>query len=500
MSPRGVIAAAAKAGGYSSALPGERQIRAALADPRREQEGILRRYLTRNADTDFGRRFRFDQVRTVAEFQRRVPLHDYDAIAGDIDRIAAGESRVLTAEPVRRLATSSGSTRARKLIPYTAELQREFDRAIGPWIVDLFRRDRSLMRGCAYWSITPSAPVPANGHGGGPPVGFEEDSAYLGGVRKRLIDMVMAVPGDVRHVTDATAFRRATLAHLRRRRDLRLISVWHPSFLELLLDAAGDDFDWRAHWPNLRLVSCWADAHAAAPAAALARRLEGVRIQPKGLLATEAFATVPYAGATPVAVRSHFFEFLDGDAVRLIDELQPGRIYSVVVTTAGGLWRYRLHDRVRVEGFVERTASLRFVGREDGVSDHFGEKLSEGFVGNVIREVLALAGVDARFSMLAPDASGDAFRYVLFIEPSVEPPRDLAARLDAALRANPHYDHCRALGQLGPARVFVIRDGGFEQYAAELTRTGRRLGDIKPTPLCRRTAVWTSAFQGSWAR
>jgi hypothetical protein len=495
---RAAVATAANAAWFFSALPAERAFRAALGDPRRAQEAILRRYLSRNADTAFGRRYGFADIHTVEQFQRRVPLSDYDTLAGDIERIAAGEPSVLTADHVIRLATSSGSTAARKLIPYTAELQREFDRAISPWIVDLFRSDPQLACGCAYWSITPRAPQQKLKASAGPPIGFEEDSAYLGGVRKRLVDAVMAVPATVRDVADRKTFLKITLEHLLRRRDLRLISVWHPSFLELLLDAAENGIDWHAHWPNLRLVSCWGDAHAAAPAVALGKRLPGVRIQPKGLLATEAFVTIPYGDARPVAVRSHFFEFIDesGDA-RLVDELEQGRLYSVVVTTAGGLWRYRLGDLVEVDGFVGHTPALRFVGRGDGVSDVCGEKLSEGFVGNAIRNVLALAEVIATFSMLAPDKTANSRRYALFLQSSVELPSDLRARLDMALRANPHYDHCRMVGQLAPAGIFLIRGNAFEQYSAACSRRGLRLGDIKPTPLsC--SEIWSSVFHGSW--
>jgi hypothetical protein len=246
-------------------------------------------------------------------------------------------------------------------------------------------------------------------------------------------------------------------------------------------------------------VSCWGDGHAAAPAAALARRLPGVRIQPKGLLATEAFVTIPYGRAWPLAVRSHFFEFLDEhDTARLVDELQPGKMYCVLVTTAGGLWRYRLGDVVKVEGVVGRTPSLRFIGRADGVSDHFGEKLSERFVGDAIRHVLAASAVIAPFAMLAPDETAGSFRYSLFIQSSVELPRDLATQLDAALRANPHYDYCRALGQLAPLGVFAIRGNAFAQYSAELSRGGLRLGDIKPAPLSH-SSIWASVFRGSWA-
>jgi GH3 auxin-responsive promoter len=489
---RALTAVLANAAWFASAIPSERLFRAALDDPRRAQETLLNRNLAHNADTVIGKRYGFADIRTIEQFQRRVPLHDYDALAPDIDRIAAGEPRVLTADQVVRLATSSGSTAARKLIPYTAALQREFNRAIGPWIVDLFRGDPQLMGGSAYWSITPVGPRPPRRAGEvGPPVGFEEDSAYLGGIRKRLIDAVMAVPSEVRHTRDFASFRRATLDHLLRRRDLRLISVWHPSFLELLLGE--EDFDYRSHWPQLRLISCWADAHAAAPAAALAERFPGVRVQPKGLLATEAFVTIPFGGQRPLAVRSHFFEFLDErERAHCADGLRPGVRYGVAVTTTGGLWRYRLGDAVEVEGYVGRTPSLRFVGREDSVSDLRGEKLSEGFVGRAIREVLASCDVAASFSMLAPEDDRRLPRYVLYMESPTPPPPELAARLDAALRANPHYDQCRLLGQLAPASAVHLRDNAFARYASELARAGQRMGNIKPSPLSRRS--WAAVF------
>jgi hypothetical protein len=73
---------------------------------------------------------------------------------------------------------------------------------------------------------------------------------------------------------------------------------------------------------DLALISCWADAHATGPARGLRARLPDVEFQPKGLLATEAFVTIPFRGAWPVAIRSHFFEFLEEDgSLKLADEL-----------------------------------------------------------------------------------------------------------------------------------------------------------------------------------
>src|SRR6202035_1674739 len=106
-------------------------------------------------------------------------------------------------------------------------------------------------------------------------------------------------------------------------------------------------------WPHLHTISCWTDANAAVPAAHVAGLFPHARIQGKGLIATEAFISLPLVGhdGAALAVRSHFLEFesvngqnemCDREA-RLAHELERGRRYAVIVSTGGGLYRYHLH-------------------------------------------------------------------------------------------------------------------------------------------------------------
>ena len=219
-------------------------------------------------------------------------------------------------------------------------------------------------------------------------------------------------------------------------------------------------------------------------------------LQPKGLLATEAFVTIPFAGLQPVAVRSHFFEFVDESGeVRLVHELCAGQTYEVIVTTAGGLWRYRLLDRVQVTGFIGQTPSLQFLGRSGNVSDLFGEKLSEAFVTEAIQETLATLDMTQSFVLLAPDEDAAGCRYTLYFEG--KPPSHLAELLDRAFRRNPHYTYCRDLGQLLPVRLFAITERGYETFTKQQAILGARLGDIKPTTFSR-TAGWSDFFEGAY--
>lgn len=512
------------------------------------QEERLATYLKNNRDTEYGLRHGFGSIASVAAYQQRVPLTVYDDYLPEIERLKAGQTAVLTQEPVERFELSSGSTSGSKLIPYTATLRAELRRGLAVWIADLYRHYGELLHGPAYWSITPLTEGESMTAGGiaGIPIGFEEDSDYLGPLGP-LVESTLAVPNAVKHLREVATFRYVTLLYLLRQPDLRLISVWNPTFLTLLLarlrgwwepllrdlaagmitppepvDPAIDPGIWRrlrrrltpaprrarslsrvaptdctAIWPRLRLLSCWADGPSAPYAAELARHFPGVTLQPKGLLATEAFVSLPLVGREGAALSTaaHFFELLtDCGEPRLAHQVEKGATYSVVVTTGGGLYRYQLHDVVEVVGFVGEAPCLRFVGKTDQVSDWFGEKLNERFVAGVLRGLFERHRLEPSFALLAPErASGREtgdLRYALYLEAGqLADPAALTAELDRGLSENFHYAYCRRLGQLAPPRIAPVVDGQ-ERYLRACQRQGRKMGNVKPS-LLQKTTHWS---------
>jgi GH3 auxin-responsive promoter len=511
---------------------GYRQFQQALRRPELEQQARLFHYLRSNASTTFGRRYSFGTIRSVAEFQERVPLSIYDDYESAVADIRAGVPNVLTSTKVRCLEPSSGSTRAAKLIPYTTELQSEFSRALAPWIVDLARSTPAILGGPAYWSITPALSDMRAESATSTPIGFETDSAYLGGWLEWLTSRTLVACDDLKHATELTQFQHHTLVRLLSQRELRLISVWHPTFLTLLLEAMVASWDQllgavakglpsagrirgtppnpsRARelatadprrpatvWPRLALLSCWGDGHAATLMSELQSRFPTTRVQPKGLIATEAFVSLPFAGAYPLAIRSHFFEFTDSQGrVCLPGQLVQGDTYSVLVTTGGGLYRYRLQDRITIHGFLEATPCIRFIGKEDSVCDLRGEKLSEGMVAGVLSRLLPEWAPQTRFALLAPESQGSAARYVLYLSTPDAPAPGLAEAIDSALLANPHYAHCIRLGQLQPVTIERVDSSAATRYLHRLREQGQRLGNIKPAALSPLTG-WRETFNG----
>ena len=477
----------------AGSLPAARRFDRALTNPQEAQESWLRAQLRRHSGSEFGHEHSFASL-TPREFSRTVPLTDYSAVEERIGKIANGAPDVLACGPVTHLAPTSGSTGARKLIPFNASLQEAFSGAVGPWMIDLARQRPGIVGGPAYWSISPVTEVERSETA--VPIGFADDADYLGGARAWLVRQALAVPSSIRHVTDTNQFWSQTLLALLRRRDLRLISVWHPSFLDLLVQAAvpawpdlmsslASDraaelkrigpYDWPHWWPHLQVVSCWGEQAAEPGWQALKERLPNVLVQPKGLLATECVVTIPLGADRPLAVTSHFFEFLDGNGnVRLAHELERGSQYEVVVTNGGGLWRYRLGDMVECTGFVRATPSVRFLGRAGRVSDLRGEKLSETFVAQVLSSVF---GESRSWAALRPRAKDDVAGYDLLANSDRA---DLAQLVDEALLANPHYALARRLGQLAPLRLVRV---GSDAEARLLQRFNGRIGDAKPVVL-----------------
>ena len=110
------------------------------------QWAVLNSIVSTNAGTVFGQKHDFRSIRSITDFQRRVPLSTFDEYSAAVKQIAGGQTNILTSEPVELLEPTSGSTRGEKLIPYTASLRQQFQRAVATWINDVMRRRPAIRR------------------------------------------------------------------------------------------------------------------------------------------------------------------------------------------------------------------------------------------------------------------------------------------------------------------------------------------------------------------
>ena len=400
-------------------------------------------------------------------------------------RTAAARRKATRPEDVILYEPTSGTTGGTKWIPYTEQLRREFMRAVNPWMASVYLRHPGLLFCTHYWSISPYTEVKSPKDG--PRRGFAEDRDYLGSFRSRLTRVLFPVTASVAGERDPERHRWLTAKALVASRRLGLVSVWHPSaFLKLLdyMSAHAAEFasgevasalsarDYRRVWPRLRFISCWDAAFAAADAARLRAFFPGVKVEGKGVMATEGVVTFPWFGRTVAAVTSHTLGFervdaatgepVEGTAVG-VERIKVGERYGIVLTTGNGFTDYRLGDVMECTGFVRRTPVLKFCHRSGGVVDLHGEKMHPGFVSEVIAALAVDCGMP-KFAMMCPTESGNGYR--LQWEPTASGRLPSVTEVEALLCGNYHYGHARNLGQLAQVRVERIEDG-LSRWCAE---------------------------------
>ena len=534
------------------------------------QNMVLQRILAGNRNCEFGREHHFREITSFETYQQRMPVRAYEDFEPYIERIANGSPEVLTAQPVQQFGLTSGSTQASKLVPYTKSLVNEFQEGIDPWVYYLFRAFPRIFAGKTYWSVTPVGER-KNHTSGGIAIGFDDEQQYFSPLTRWVLGSIMAVPSSLAQVKDMDTFRYITLRLLLQEKSLSWVSVWNPSFLTLLLEPLASCFPrliedmrrgtlsvaseiepplrnailplckanparaaelaslygvWRdkpftelqspgrtlyeAIWPRMRVISCWAHGNAAHAVPALRAYFPRAVIQPKGLLATEAFVSFPFKDyLSALSLRSHFFEFEEVDeteepAIKLAHEVQPGRRYAVIVTTGGGFYRYRLNDVIEVVDFFHQCPLIRFVGRQSKVVDICGEKLNEEFARVTIANALKKHQLTSAFWMMAPQWLADARPfYTLFIQFDAGTTiaegqlQHLAHEIDEMMQESYHYEYARRLGQLDGCRLFVIApdSDAFHTYLTVCAGLGQRLGDIKPTAL-HTYQGWSQEFMG----
>src|SRR5262245_2218115 len=493
-----------------------------LRHPQETQRRLLRKLIASLSATEYGRSYKVRTDDDYNSFASKLPTVAYDDLVEWIGRQQNTEGQVLVSEPVIFYEKTSGSSGAAKFIPYTRSLKASFNRMFLIWLSDLLTDGPQFRTGKVYLSISPGFRENRT-TARGVKIGLDEDTEYLDRWVSYLLKPFLVVPPAAAQIQNPDNFKLALATLLMAEPGLEAISIWNPSLLEVILsyieqrrDAiasilrkgsivcdglvfrfrrlAADRIElleeqpipWARVWPQLKLISCWTSAHAAPAARSLAERFPEVRIQGKGLLATEAPLTMPLIGASgfvPLASEV-FYEFLDERRrIFLLHELQEDGEYEVILTQKGGLSRYRLGDRVRCAGFYLDSPCLEFIGRSDAVCDLVGEKLNENFV----RACLEKLSAPGSFQTLLPMMPERGLSYYLLLTDSLpEENTQIEAELESELCRAYHYRNARLLGQLGPVKVRVaprLREAYYRYFVGK----GMRWGNIKHCHLIRKT-------------
>jgi len=526
------------------AFPVRRQLAAfkdATHHPQEVQEALLAGILRRHEDTDFGRDHHFADIRGPQDFRRRLPIAPYEYFEPYIARMRRGDFRALVADKhVHMFALTSGTTAARKTIPVTSQYLADYKRGWNLWGLKVFRdhpevKLRPIVQLSSDWqeSFT-DAGVPCGAVTG-----------LTASMQKRIIRWLYCVPASVARVKDPAAKYYLAL-RLSLARKVGMIIAANPSTL-VSLARAGDQekeslirdlFDGtlsarfdipadiraalrrrlkrgRAHqaraleeivrrtgtllpkdyWPRDCIIGTWTGGSVGSYLRHFPRYFGATPIRDIGLLASEGRMTIPVSDGTPSGVldiTTHYFEFIPEEEgnqpqprVLGAHEVEPGRTYYILPTTAAGLYRYHIHDLVRVTGFHNQTPLIEFLSKGAQFANITGEKLSEYHVTNAMASVLRDLDVTLTAYSLVPCWDEEQPYYGLYLERGDLANRAQGIQLAEAMEGrltqeNVEYAAKRASQRLGPVRLAVLATGAWQQYDRQrLARTGGTLEQYK---------------------
>ena len=94
-------------------------MRKAMKHPQQTQDDVLMKILAENGQTAFNKDHGLDKIKSRHEFRIRFPLTKFDTYEKYVQKIANGESNVMTKAEVSHVCASSGTTGKNKLYPIT---------------------------------------------------------------------------------------------------------------------------------------------------------------------------------------------------------------------------------------------------------------------------------------------------------------------------------------------------------------------------------------------
>ena len=90
--------------------------------PQDIQNEVLFQLIKDCENTEWGKKYDFATISCIEDFQKRVPINDYDGLKPYIERIRQGEQNILWHSPIKWFAKSSGTTNDKsKFIPVSKE-------------------------------------------------------------------------------------------------------------------------------------------------------------------------------------------------------------------------------------------------------------------------------------------------------------------------------------------------------------------------------------------
>jgi len=348
------------------------------------QEDWRRKLLSIAKNTEYGKQYHFESIKSAEEFRERIPLIDYEGLKPYVQRLMKGEENLLWPGETKWFAKSSGTTNDKsKFIPVSEDTIQECH----------FKGGKDLLS--FYCNNFPETLL------------FNGKSLALGGTNKNNGFSASTIYGDISAILlqnlpfwfefsrvpelsialmDDWEEKIELLAEKTMYEDVTNISgvpTWTLILAKKILEKTGTN-NLLEVWPNLELY-----VHGAVSFVPYREQFEKLIPSAKMNYVETYNASEGFFGIQDEPGRDDmllmldygiYYEFIpleelgkDFPKVYHIGEVQMNTVYAMVISTNSGLFRYMIGDTIKFTSFYPHR--IKICGRTKHFINAFGEEL-----------------------------------------------------------------------------------------------------------------------------
>ncbi|MBX7242526.1 MAG: GH3 auxin-responsive promoter family protein [Bacteroidia bacterium] len=466
-----------------------KQIEASLNNPFQTQETLLMQLIKAASLTEWGEKYDFSTIETVAQFQERVPVNSYETLFPYIEKMLKGEPDILWHGNILWFAKSSGTTNDKsKFIPVTEESLHDCHYKAGKDLLALYlyyhSRNNRLFSGKVL-SI-----------GGSHQISHFNTQARFGDLSAVMTENLPIYYEYIRTPSKKVALMSGWEEKLEAmceevmREDVSAIvgvPTWAILLIRKVLEKKGiENNDLSKVWPNLE-----AFFHGGVNIAPYKAQLRELMPESVAFIniynASEGFFGIQYRPEREdfllMIDYGIFYEFLPvaelhntNPKILTLREVIIGEEYALIISTNGGLWRYMIGDTVKITG--NNPFTIIITGRTRLFINAFGEELMIGNAETAIAEASEATGARVKDYTAAPvyfgAESGGAHEWLIEFERHPDSLQHFGEVMDNTLRrVNSDYDAKRSGDMILRKPVITLApEGTFYEWLKQKNKLG----------------------------
>lgn len=438
--------------------------------------------------TEWGKKYDYASISNIEDFQKSVPISNYDDLKPYIERMVKGERSVLWRGSIKWFAKSSGTTSDKsKFIPVSKDALDTCHLQGGKDILTFFSENVPESKVFSGKMLTLGGSHQASEYNDESRVG-DLSSIYLEHV-PFVAELFRTPPTEIALIEDfeEKLKRIAEIAVKENVTSILGVPSWNLVLLRHILDFTGAD-NISEVWPNLEMF-----AHGGIS-------FEPYREQYKKLIPSDKMRYIETYNASEgfFAVQDDlndkamllmldygvFYEFIpmsefDKDKPRVlsIEDVEVGVNYALVISTNSGLWRYIIGDTIKFTSTYPH--KIVITGRTTQYINAFGEEVIVNNTNAAIRKACDTTGARIANYSAAPIFMTEKRvkgRHQWMVEFQVMPPNmaEFTDVLDKALQEqNSDYEAKRFRSvTLNCLEIIVAQEGLFHQWMKERGKLG----------------------------